>query len=427
MPRGRATSMRLLLIEEDPQLRALIGHHVSCRWPEALISAHPPIHSGGIPDEFLAQGYDAVLLAQHWPGGEGLDWLHELTGRKGFAPVIFLADAEPGSRLLESAMSWGAFAVTGRKRIVHQELIAAIESASLRQRRALADWRVSAQALESHRFGDAHIPGYRRARLLARGSTSHLYLAESEKAGALVALKVTPSQRDESGADCSFERFLQEYQISERVQHPDIVRLYELGVADDHAYLAMEYFPLGDLRRRMSPGLSPLEALEIAEQLAEVLAAIHAAGILHRDLKPGNVMMRTAHQVALIDFGLAKQAALELDLTDKGLIFGTPHYMSPEQGHGRPVDERTDLYSLGILLYEMLTARKPYVADNPMTVLYLHANAPLPQLPEPLLELQPLLEGLLAKRPEDRFADAAAASAAIGAARRGWLERISGT
>jgi serine/threonine protein kinase len=238
---------------------------------------------------------------------------------------------------------------------------------------------------------------------------------------------VTPSQRDESGADRSFERFLQEYQISERVQHPDIVRLYELGVADDHAYLAMEYFPLGDLRRRMTPGLSPLEALEIAEQLAEVLAAIHAAGILHRDLKPGNVMMRTAHQVALIDFGLAKQAALELDLTDKGLIFGTPHYMSPEQGHGRVVDERTDLYSLGILLYEMLTARKPYVADNPMTVLYLHANAPLPQLPEPLMELQPVLERLLAKSPGDRFADAAAAAAAIGAARRSWLERISGS
>jgi DNA-binding response OmpR family regulator len=169
--------MRLLLIEEDQQLCRLIGHHVSCRWPEALISAHPPSRSGQIPDEFLAQGYDAVLLAQHWPGGEGLDWLHELTGRKGFAPVIFLADAEPGSRVRESAMSWGAFAVTGRKRIAHEELIAAIESASLRQRRALADWRVSAQATAGARLDLAPVSGRKRKGRRAGGAEGHALTA----------------------------------------------------------------------------------------------------------------------------------------------------------------------------------------------------------------------------------------------------------
>jgi serine/threonine protein kinase/CheY-like chemotaxis protein len=416
--------MRLLLIEEDPKIRALICHHVSCRWQGAAVTVYPPLQRGAIPPEFLAQGYDAVLLAQKWPGGEGIEWLRDLANRPGFAPVIFLLDqADPRQR--EAALGWGAFEVAPKGKIVHHTLIDAIERAGQTHRRTMADWRISAQAEESRRFGDARIPGYRRARLLARGSVSQLYIAESEKAGTLVVLKVTPSQRDESGVDQSFERFLQEYDIAERVRHPNIVRLYELGVAAAHAYLAMEYFPLGDLRRRMKKGLTPAEALDFAAQLARVLGAIHAVGILHRDLKPGNVMLRAEDQIALIDFGLAKQAALELDLTDTGLIFGTPHYMSPEQGHGQPLDARSDLYSLGIVLHEMLTGQKPYVADNPMAVLYMHRNAPLPRLPEPMAHLQPLLDRLLAKHREERYSNATIAAQAIDAVRSDWLASAS--
>ena len=414
--------MRLLLIEADPQLEAALRHHISCRWSEAEVRVWSPPERGPLPPEFLAQGYDAVLLAERWPGGEGLDWLRDLGSRKGFAPVILLA-AEDTPRKRDTARGWGACEFIGTRKVDHRRLIAAIESASGIQRKAMADWRVSPEAAESHRFGDARIPEYRRARLLARGSVSQVYIAESEKAGALVVLKVTPSHRDESGVDQPFERFLQEYEIAGRVRHPNVVRLLELGIADDHAYLAMEYFPLGDLRRRMKSGLSPGEALGFAAQLARVLGELHRAGILHRDLKPGNVMLRTEDQLALIDFGLAKQMELALDLTDKGLIFGTPHYMSPEQGHGQPLDARSDLYSLGVLLYEMLCSQKPYTADNPMTVLYMHRNAPIPQLPESLAALRPLLERLMAKLPEDRYADADQAAAAIEAARDAWQRR----
>ena len=416
--------MRLLYIEEDPKTRARIRHHLSCRWPDVEVVAHAPLQRGPLPVEFLAQGYDAVLLAQSWPGGEGLDWLRDLTTRTGFAPVIFLADTDDAATR-ETAEAWGAFAVVGKARIAHDALLDAVERAAQLHRRRLADWRVSPEAEDTRRFGDARIPGYRRARLLARGSVSQLYIAESEKAGALVVLKVTPSQRNASGVDQIFDRFLQEYEITTKVRHPNVVRLYELGVADDHAYLAMEYFPLGDLRRRMRAGLTPAEALAIAAQIARVLAAIHAVGVLHRDLKPGNVMMRTETQVALIDFGLAKHLALDLELTDTGLIFGTPHYMSPEQGHGQPLDARSDLYSLGIVLYEMLTGSKPYTADNPMAVLYLHRNAPLPLLPEPYVTLQPLLDSLLAKNPEERLGDAITAARRIEAARSEWLARVA--
>ncbi len=412
--------MRLLAIEQEPRIQALIRHHASCRWPAVNVVAYPPLERGRIPPEFLAQGFDAVLLAQSWAGGEGLEWLRDLANREGFAPVIFMLDSDD-SRARDAAHGWGAFAVVSKNRFAHAALLDAIDQASHKHRLAMAEWRVSAEARESHRFGDAHIPGYRRARLLARGSVSHLYIAESEKAEGLVVLKVTPSQRDDSGIDQSFERFLQEYEIAERIRHPNIVHLHELGIADDHAYLAMEYFPLGDLRRRMKAGLSTAESLQYAAQLADVLGAIHDAGILHRDLKPGNVMLRTADQLALIDFGMAKQAALQLELTDKGLIFGTPHYMSPEQGHGQRLDARSDLYSLGVVLFELLTGEKPYRADNPMTVLYMHRNTPIPQLGPRFEQLQPLMDRLLAKEPDERYANAAATAAAITAARVQWL------
>jgi tRNA A-37 threonylcarbamoyl transferase component Bud32/DNA-binding response OmpR family regulator len=416
--------MRVLLIEEDPKVRALIRHHMTCEWPDAQISAYPPQQRGPVPVEFLAQGHDAVLLSSDANEGRALMWLRELTTRKGFAPVIYLLEGEGDAehaRAAAQASESGAFGVVSKARMDHDGFIKMLEAAARQHRRALADWRVSAEAQESRRFGEARIPGYRRARLLARGSVSQLYVAESEKAGTLVVLKVTPSQRDDSGVDQAFARFLQEYEIAQRVHHPNIVRLYELGIADDHAYLAMEYFQHGDLRRRMRGGVSPSEALTFASQIARALAALHASGVLHRDLKPGNVMLRADDQIALIDFGLAKQEALELEITDTGLIFGTPHYMSPEQGHGQETDPRSDLYSLGVMLFEMLAGQKPYTATNPMAIIYMHRNAPLPRLPEPLAELQPLIDRLLAKQPADRFVDALETARQIDSSRTGWL------
>lgn len=404
--------MRLLLIIQDGRYRSLIRHHVTCEWPEADLVTRSTRTPAGLPPEFLAQGYDAVIVDEEWQGGHGIDWLRDLAGRPGFAPTIFLADSND-SRAAREARLFGAFGVLGKLRFSHTTLIAVLAEASRVHRRAQAYWRVSAEAEASRRFGAVRIPGYRCVRRLAGGSVSQLYLAESEKAGDMMVVKVTPSVRDASGIDQSFERFLQEYEIAHRLHHGSIVRCHELGVADDHAYLAMEYFPDGDLRRRLRAGLTPAEALDIAAQIAGALSALHGAGALHRDLKPGNVLMRGPQRIALSDFGLAKHAAVELEITDPGMIFGTPHYMSPEQGHGEQIDERSDLYSLGVILHEMLAGEKPFSDPNPMAIIYKHRNQAIPRLPAAVATWQSLVDHLLAKLPSGRYASAQEAEAAL--------------
>ena len=182
-----------------------------------------------------------------------------------------------------------------------------------------------------------------------------MFLAEHVGSGGRVVLKIFRQVPDIVEGNPTFDRFLREYELVAHLSHPNIARIHDLGMADDHLFIAMEYFPGGDLRARMGQPLAARVAAGYVRQLAAALGALHAVGVLHRDVKPGNVMLREDGSVAFIDFGLARQVGLESDITGTGAIFGTPHYMSPEQGHGKPLDERSDLYSLGVVLFELLT------------------------------------------------------------------------
>jgi serine/threonine protein kinase len=251
---------------------------------------------------------------------------------------------------------------------------------------------------------------------LYAGDLSSVYLAESEEGGDRIALKVLRHVPD-SGSSRLFDRFLQEYEIIARVDHPNVVRIFDLGVADDHAYLAMEYLGAGSLAARITQPLPPAAALDYTRQIGSALEAIHAAGILHRDLKPANIMFRDAGSLALIDFGLAKQMRLHAAITGTGQIFGTPYYMSPEQGHAEPTDERSDLYSVGCILHELLTGERPFTASSPMGVIYRHAHAPRPRLHRSLTAFQPILDRLLAVERLDRFQSATEFVAALDTVR----------
>jgi serine/threonine protein kinase len=212
---------------------------------------------------------------------------------------------------------------------------------------------------------------------------------------------------DFAGGIGAFDRFWQEYEISADRPHPKIVKIFDLSVGDDHAHIAMEYLAGGDLRQRIDHGISEPDAISYLRQISGALAKVHSVGILHRDLKPGNIMLRQDGSLALIDFGLAKKTRLHQEITDSGEIFGTPYYMSPEQGRGNEVDARSDIYSLGVIFFEMLTGQKPYVADNAMGIIYKHSEAPVPLLPYRVAVHQALLNLLMAKKPGDRLQNAA--------------------
>jgi DNA-binding NarL/FixJ family response regulator len=398
-------TVRVLIIDDQNDFRRLLARHVLTGFDSPSVAEYDPAARGRLPADFSGSAYDAVLQGDSVGGEFGIDWLRDLSRRNGFPPIIyFLSKRSP--ELEESAIHAGANACLSRKKVDHEALIAALRTVQARRGQFSRPAVQSEDSTRATRFGDASIRGFRYVSQLAESPVSSVYLAESERSGSKVALKVLHQPPDEGSGVRNFDRFLREYQIAAAIEHPNVARVHDFGVADDHAFIAMEYFPLGDLRVRIKEGIPPRRALTFLRQMAEALKVLHDAGVLHRDLKPGNVMLRDELSVAVIDYGLSKHIELDATLTNSGEIFGTPYYMSPEQGHGRDTDARSDIYSMGIIFYEMLMRRKPYVAGTPMQVIYKHAHSPLPELKAELKRFEELLYNCIAKDPARRYASA---------------------
>ena len=248
------------------------------------------------------------------------------------------------------------------------------------------------------------LKGYRLIKELGRGGMSRVYLAEDNRDGKEVAIKVLDMDTIED--DRMIERFIREYAMLSSVDNIHIAKILDQTFTDEYAFIIMERFKNGDLTRRIRKGINPELALNYLYQIAEGLSAIHEQGIVHRDLKPGNILFRTDETLALLDFGLAQMDGEDNDLTKHGEVYGTPSYVSPEQARGKRVDHRSDLYSTGIIFFQMLTRKKPYRADNPMAMFYKHVHAELPKLPGKYADYQPLLDRMLAKSTDDRLQSA---------------------
>ena len=253
-------------------------------------------------------------------------------------------------------------------------------------------------------------PRYTIIRLLGSGGMASVYQAWDETLGTAVALKLIRVEATTPRAELRQleDRFKRELKLARQVTHPNVVRIHDLGDVDSTLYLTMEYVQGADLATLLQrePRLPLPRVLLLARQIAAGLAAAHKAGIVHRDLKPANVMVDAQDHALLMDFGIARSTAGATINTMPGSLIGTLDYMAPEQARGEPTDERTDLYALGVILYQMLTGEKLYVGDTTQAILDQHTYAPLPRLPGPLSANQPLLDRLLAKDAGARLASA---------------------
>jgi DNA-binding NarL/FixJ family response regulator len=409
--------MRVLIIDDAPDYVALVQRFLRREFPDAQAVAYlPHEHGGRVPD--LARMTAHVILLDYELGvnADGLEWLRALRAQPGCAPIIFMT-SQGSEYVAVEAIRGGASDYIRKADLNAERLALAVRGVGADT--AELDWDIRTGpadeepprpaergAGEPARAPSLRGSGYRVRRRIGEGAMSKVYLAESLDDGMSLALKlidltnlVTEELR---------ERFIQEAKLASSIDSPHVVRIYDYGITPEYGFIVMELFTRGDLRQSIARGLSESDAALCLLNIAYSLDVIHAAGIVHRDLKPENIMFRSDGSMALADFGISKTLREGTMLTTLGKVLGTPVYMSPEQGQGHKVDPRADLYSAGVILFEMLTGMRPYDAPDPVSLIHRHVNDPVPLLPGSQAHLQPILDRLLAKDPAQRFPDARA-------------------
>ncbi len=394
------------MVGGDTKRLQWLTHHVTSHWPSAQVTTAPAAEPESLARFVQERAPDAVTLQ--------IDFDNEVLASTGLNHMMQMLRAQPnlhcivlaehGSELSAvRALKCGAKDYLPLARITRDALLKAVSEACAKQRAAT----MAAEALLTP-AADApsvRVPGYTIVKEIATSNFSSVFLARSERLRRNVVLKVmtrgtSPRELDDA------ERFQREYEIISSIAHRAIAEIYDFGALPQHQYLVMEYIPCGDLRDRLRNPLSIDESLYYLRAIAEALRVIHVFGILHRDLKPANVMLREDNSPVLIDFGLARRSLDDGSTTGAGQVLGSPYYISPEQSQGQRVDARTDLYSLGVMFYEMLTGQRPYSGRSAMEIMAQHANAPVPRLPASVALQQALLDRLMAKQISDRYASA---------------------
>jgi len=401
-----ATGPNLLVVGGDTKRLQWLTHHVTSHWPDAQVTTVPAGEPASLSRLTAERAPDAVILqADFADEGAAASLLQLMTQVLRTQPALYcILLADNGSEMSAvRALKNGAKDYLPLARITRDQLLAAITEACAKRRPAAQATKTMSPAGAEN--SGIEVPGYSILKEIATSNFSQVFLARSERMRRNVVLKVmnrgeSPRELDDA------ERFQREYEIISSITHRAIAEIYDFGSLPRHLYLAMEYFPCGDLRDRLRNPMSVDESLYYLRAIAEALRVIHVFGILHRDLKPANVMLREDNSPVLIDFGLARRSMEETGTTGIGQVLGSPYYISPEQSQGQRVDSRTDLYSLGVMFYEMLTGQKPYGGRSAVAIMAQHSSSPVPLLPPPTAAQQPLLDRLMAKQQNARYTSA---------------------
>ena len=402
-----ARKLRILVVSEDSRVGRWLQHRVETLRDDCVLT----LESYEAFERRLATSgtdeFDAVFTVLGFEQAEAaasFAWLDRIKGVPGSPQLVVVA--ENGDELSAvQCMRRGAIDYLPRKLITNELLDTAVAACLEHRRRPAAPAPASGT---SRTRGDAAllgalkaprdlIPRYSLLDTLGESQRATVYLAHSAALNRNVALKVSRVTENEE------PQFAREYETVGAIRHQNVVDIYDYGMHEGREFIAMEYFPCGDLKARLQNPVSEGEALDYLRRIAAALSVVHTQGVLHRDLKPPNIMLREDGQVVLIDFGLAKSMIDVTRSTAAGVLRGSPYYMSPEQAQGTELDARSDLYSLGVIFHEMLTGSKPYLGATAIEVLQQHVSAPLPQLPPEIARHQPLLDGLMAKSRDDRF------------------------
>jgi ActR/RegA family two-component response regulator len=410
---ARARDGRLCLVVHDNlELRLRLAGLVRRAVPG--LDSDSVTHAGfdALPNERFAT-YAAVLLIVEFrlpQGGAPLAPLERLRRHSPCTPVFVFArggDERSAAKAVKAGAAdyWPIHAVSLPELCGALSPLAEATRAAAPPRLNLVDpWR------------KPEIAGYRLIKAIAQSTAASVYLARNDELEAPVALKV---QRLDGANDLPpgyRQRFLAECQMLSTLNHRAIANVLDFGITDQHLYLALEYFPCGSLRERLKNPVSEDDAVNYARQIGRALEIVHGARIVHRDLKPSNVMLTDDNRLVLIDFGSACGRMPSGTVTEADLTTGTPHYASPEQIDGQDPDLRGDLYSLGVMFYEMLAGALPFRGATLNELFEAHRTAAVPALPRALAHHQPVIDTLLAKQSTDRYASAAEFLAALDAA-----------
>jgi DNA-binding response OmpR family regulator len=395
--------VKVLIIDDDEDLRNILAHYLKQEWPDLQVEQFDPLQRE-MPDASFPLGdYDVVILDYMLGRGDGLDWLQQFKLRPDCPPVLFLTGA--GNEVIAvRAMKAGADDYQRKQELTREKLVTSVRELSRGKGGQPATPEIAARA-EGHELGARiRIPGIKVLRLIGEGGMSRVYLASREGDDEPLVVKILRAEF--TGNKQALDRFIEEYNLVERIRSRHVARIHGHGLSGDLAYLVMEFFDGGDLNTRLGDkALEPEECLKIFRELMFALGDIHEQGVLHRDLKPQNLMFRADGSLAVLDFGIAKHVDA-IDRTGHGEILGTPRYMSPEQVRGAALDLRTDIYSAGVLLFQMLTGTHLFDGETAVEVALHHLNTQPPDLPEYLVQYQRLMDKLIEKDRDARFRNA---------------------